>query len=315
MNSTEVKLTVVQFCSVIAKRLRAPWISPEERQEIEAQECIEAQKRAEEEERQRNAELKRRAEEERVRIEAQQAQQKERKEEERSRQEQLLKAFQEDDALERAKQEERQRIAETKKQAEVRREAEGAEQRRREREKLQQSNDESLKTEDERRLGREQRINSRRWPFPWYSVLTLREARRLSLIAVRCFGAMAVIGAAVAINGFFSQWTNANNAWIGAAFFGGTALFFAGCAVGIYFDFRVAALLGFISILLLLCFALYLPFAPPWLVGEVRPKLAELTVIIIFLVLSGLTFNGVIGTFATSRLKRGEEEKENSATQ
>jgi hypothetical protein len=55
VNSTEVKQTVEQFCSTIAKKLRAPWISTEERK---------AKKRAEERHRKRIDQAAKRAEEE-----------------------------------------------------------------------------------------------------------------------------------------------------------------------------------------------------------------------------------------------------------
>jgi hypothetical protein len=37
VNSTDVRRTVGQFCSVISKKLRLPWLSPEERRQIEEQ--------------------------------------------------------------------------------------------------------------------------------------------------------------------------------------------------------------------------------------------------------------------------------------
>src|SRR5580704_11923831 len=56
VNSTEVKQTVEQFCSTISKKLRLPWLSPEERQAIEEQKRVEEQRRAQEAEAKRQAE-------------------------------------------------------------------------------------------------------------------------------------------------------------------------------------------------------------------------------------------------------------------
>jgi hypothetical protein len=103
VNSPEVKQTVEQFCTVIAKKLRAPWISPEERLAIEEQKRaederrfreFEAKRRAEEEEHRRVAEAKRRAEEERVRREAERAEQRRREKEQRDRREQQARESQ-----------------------------------------------------------------------------------------------------------------------------------------------------------------------------------------------------------------------------
>jgi hypothetical protein len=97
VNSTEVKQTVEQFCSTISKKLRLPWLSPEERQAIEEQKRAEEQRRiqeaeakrqAEEQERQKLEETKRQAESERLRKEAEQAELKRREKEERERREQ-----------------------------------------------------------------------------------------------------------------------------------------------------------------------------------------------------------------------------------
>jgi hypothetical protein len=73
VNSPDVRRTVGQFCSIISRKLRAPWISPEERRQIEEQRRVEEQRRiqevetkrqVEEEEGRRAAEAKRRAEQE-----------------------------------------------------------------------------------------------------------------------------------------------------------------------------------------------------------------------------------------------------------
>src|SRR3984893_11503795 len=111
VNSTEVKQTVEQFCSTISRKLRLPWLSPEERQAIEEQrrkeeqrhiQEVEAKRRVEVEKRQRDTETKRQAEEERARKEA--------------------------DAKRQAEEEqERQKAAEAKRQAEEERSREDAE--------------------------------------------------------------------------------------------------------------------------------------------------------------------------------------------
>jgi TIR domain len=98
INSPEIKEAIGRFCTTICDALSRPWLSPEERQQVEeaaARERVEqergrahaeAKRRAEEEERRRQqAEAKRRAEEEERR--RQQAEAKRRaEEEERSRQ-------------------------------------------------------------------------------------------------------------------------------------------------------------------------------------------------------------------------------------
>jgi TIR domain len=103
INSTDVRQTVGQFCSTISRKLRAPWISPDERRAIEAQrqaeeqrrlQEAESQRRAEEEERIRDNEAKKLAEEERARKEAEQAELKRREKEERERREQELRELQ-----------------------------------------------------------------------------------------------------------------------------------------------------------------------------------------------------------------------------
>jgi len=91
VNSSEVKLTVEQFCSIISKKLRAPWTSPEE---IAAQRLADEQrrnqeaktKRREEQEHQR-VEREKQAEEERLRKHAERAEQKRQEKEERERRE------------------------------------------------------------------------------------------------------------------------------------------------------------------------------------------------------------------------------------
>jgi hypothetical protein len=73
VNSTAVKRTVEEFCKDIAKKLRQPWISLEERGAIDAENRAKderrrqeaaAKRRAEEEERRESVEARRRAEEE-----------------------------------------------------------------------------------------------------------------------------------------------------------------------------------------------------------------------------------------------------------
>ena len=73
VNSTDVKRAVGEFCSVISKKLRLPWLTPEERQAIEEQrrernigiQRAEAKKQAEEQESFRISTAKKQAEEER----------------------------------------------------------------------------------------------------------------------------------------------------------------------------------------------------------------------------------------------------------
>jgi len=117
VNSTEVRQTVGQFCSVISRKLRLPWISPEERHEIEEQRRLEeqrrvqeaeakrqaeeterrslaeAKKRQDEDQRHKDAEAKRQAEEERARKETERAEQKrQRDQKEKEREERERKA-------------------------------------------------------------------------------------------------------------------------------------------------------------------------------------------------------------------------------
>jgi hypothetical protein len=93
VNSTAVKRTVEEFCKDIAKKLRQPWISPEERGAIDAEnrandkrlrQEAEAKRRAQEEERRKIAEARRRAEEEWQQQEAQRLEEERRANEERA---------------------------------------------------------------------------------------------------------------------------------------------------------------------------------------------------------------------------------------
>ena len=93
VNSPEVKRAVGQLCAVIARKLRAQWISPEERRAIDEQkkgieeerrqQAEEAKRKTEEEERRNIAEAQRQAEKERSRKEAERLQQRRREQEER----------------------------------------------------------------------------------------------------------------------------------------------------------------------------------------------------------------------------------------
>jgi hypothetical protein len=90
VKSPEVRQTVGQFCAVIARKLRTPWLSPEE---IEAQRQAEDQRRREEAELKRQKEeerqeAQRQAEAERLRKQAERVEQKRREKEERERQKQ-----------------------------------------------------------------------------------------------------------------------------------------------------------------------------------------------------------------------------------
>jgi hypothetical protein len=125
VNSRQVKQTVEQFCSTISRKLRLPWISPEERQAIEEQKRAEeqrgiqeaeAKRQAEDVERQRAAEVKRRAEQEQREREAEAKKQiqEERAGKEAERLEQRLQREQE----ETERQERRQRELTTKRKSE-----------------------------------------------------------------------------------------------------------------------------------------------------------------------------------------------------
>jgi hypothetical protein len=103
VNSADVRRTVGQFCSIISRKLRLPWISSDERQAIEEQmraeerrrlQEAEAKRQAEEKERMRDNEAKKLAEEERARKEAEQAELSRREKEERERREQEVRELQ-----------------------------------------------------------------------------------------------------------------------------------------------------------------------------------------------------------------------------
>jgi hypothetical protein len=81
VNSREVKQTVEQFCSTVSRKLRLPWLSPEERREAEARRAAEAERRSRQE-----AEAKQRADEKEGRRKAE-AEERQRAEEERRREE------------------------------------------------------------------------------------------------------------------------------------------------------------------------------------------------------------------------------------
>jgi hypothetical protein len=282
VNSPEVKQIVEQFCTVIAKKLRAPWISSEERRAIEEQKRaederrsqeLEAKRRADEKERHRAAEAKRRAEEERVRREAERAEQRRGEKEERDRREQQARELQA-----------RGKTDKERKRTEERR------------------GEKSFITEARREPGEEHGVGAPLWKiisFPWHPVETIRQAMLLTLIAVICFVAIALFGAVAQMPPYYllglhaTVWT-----WI--------FVFFACCSLGTYFNSRMAALLGFAGVLLpfiaLLCFFVVSP-SP----GD--GKWTMLATLVVLFFLSWLTFDGIRGTWAISRL-RGAAGKE-----
>jgi len=136
---------------------------------------------------------------------------------------------------------------------------------------------------------------------PWLPVTELKQAKSLTLLATTLFGAIGItflLGALYAY--WFSHWIAVpprNTDWNPFPVF---AAGFLGCvALGTYLDSSLAALIGTISLFLY------------WMVGVNALLTAEptsLLVLPVHFVLAWLTFGGVKGTFATSRLERKSDE-------
>jgi formylglycine-generating enzyme required for sulfatase activity len=150
VNTAAFGEAIERFCAKIVETLREPWLSPEERRQLEA----EARKRAEDEERIRlEAEARRQAEEEeRLRKEAQAEK---RAEQEAQKREEAERQRQESEAKKRAEEAERLRL-----EAEARRQAEEEEKLRKEARAKKQADEEDAKrrreeAETQRRLAEE----------------------------------------------------------------------------------------------------------------------------------------------------------------
>jgi len=111
-SSTEVALRVEKFCANICRALQQEWLSPEERQQAEAQRVAEAERRQQQE-----AEIKQRADEEERRRKAD-AEERRQEEEERRRQEaEDRRRLAEAEAEKRRQDEERRRLEEEARRA------------------------------------------------------------------------------------------------------------------------------------------------------------------------------------------------------
>src|ERR1700730_14261198 len=243
VNSPEVKRTVEQFCAVIARKLRAPWLSPEEQRAIAEQKRIEeeqrrqaeeAKRKTQEEERRKIAESQRQVEEERSRKEAERLEQRRREEQERSERERQ------------AREKEEQRRAEAKRQTEIEQKGRDGEQQTR-----QPFIREEGLAEGEAAQGAATPI----WQLlllPWETVETIIQARFLLVTGAICFAAMALICALAPIlpyeiydvpvaGDFYSiSWRlfgASSNVWIPL----GLAVFFGSCAALTYLKSSRAA--------------------------------------------------------------------------
>jgi hypothetical protein len=138
--------------------------------------------------------------------------------------------------------------------------------------------------------------------LPWIPVKTLQGARVLTLfgtswLALTALGAVAW-AAVIALN-HFAEWQT------GAIVFSVLAVLLGGCAVGTYFNSRVASLIGFARLFVILA-AGTLSAATS---GEVS---APVVLIVLLVALPAIA--GIVGTFATAELlQNGEGHGQRSA--
>jgi hypothetical protein len=131
--------------------------------------------------------------------------------------------------------------------------------------------------------------------LPWIPVKTLQGARVLTLVgaswlALTALGAVAW-AAVIALN-HFAEWQT------GAIVFSVLAVLLGGCAVGTYFNSRVASLIGF-ALLFVVLAAGTLSAATS---GEVS---APVVLIVLLVALPAIA--GIVGTFATAGLLQNGE--------
>jgi hypothetical protein len=126
--------------------------------------------------------------------------------------------------------------------------------------------------------------------LPWTPVKTLRGARVLTLVGASWFGLMALKFAGIATLIALERRVNWEAALILNSVF---AVLFGGCAVGTYFNRRVASLVGF---------ALVIAASAPamWFAASYGAMSAELVVTEALQLLPAIA--GILGTSATARL-------------
>ena len=127
---------------------------------------------------------------------------------------------------------------------------------------------------------------------PWTPVKKLRAARVLTLLGVSWLALMALGAVACAVVLGAEAWKE------GVILFSVMAVLFGGCAVGTYFNWRVAALVGFALAFVVL--------AAGALVAASRGEIAA-PVVLIVLLFSLPAIAGIVGTFATAGLLQNGE--------
>jgi len=133
---------------------------------------------------------------------------------------------------------------------------------------------------------------------PWTPVKKLRAARVLTLLGVSWLALMALGAVACAVVLGAEAWKE------GVILFSVMAVLFGGCAVGTYFNWRVASLVGFALAFVVL--------AAGALVAASRGEIAA-PVVLIVLLFSLPAIAGIVGTFATAGLlQNGEAQAQRS---
>jgi TIR domain len=135
---------------------------------------------------------------------------------------------------------------------------------------------------------------------PWTLVKKLQAARVLTLVGVSWLALMALGAVAIAAVLGKERWVE------GVMFFLVVAALFGGCAVGTYFNWRVASLVGFALAFVLL--------AVGALVAASRGEIA-VPVFLMVLLLSVPAIAGIVGTFVTARLLSADEGSDRVAQQ
>jgi TIR domain len=132
---------------------------------------------------------------------------------------------------------------------------------------------------------------------PWTPVKKLQAARVLTLVGVSWLALMA-LGAVACATVLGADWKE------GVIFFSVVVVLFGGCAVGTYFNWRVASLVGFALAFVVL--------AAGALLAASRGEIAA-PVVLIVLLFSLPAIAGVVGTFATAGLlQHGEAQGQRS---
>jgi len=135
---------------------------------------------------------------------------------------------------------------------------------------------------------------------PWTPVKKLQAARVLTLVGVSWLALMALgaVACAAVLGG--ERWVE------GVIFFLVVAVLFGGCAVGTYFNWRVASLVGFALAFVVL--------AAGALAAASRGEIAA-PVFLIVLLLPVPAIAGIVGTFVTARLLSADEGPDRVAQQ